>query len=175
MFTFRETDDLPGMTWCLRFGIEAFSQWKDQFTIHLWEGKNRTSYAKAKVDEQKYIQDAYGDIEMHEDQEEEAEAEEEEEEEEVPTSESEDEGEEESDSASFAKGSKNEQLAVGYKNDLSFVTRGSMIGVFANKDDKFKFRSAIDRVKDLEGKTFAPQKVPVLPYRYLLLTTDDAS
>ena len=163
MFTFRASEGLPAMTWCLRFNGTTFQEWKDQFTIHLWEGKNRISYRKAKAEEQRYIQEAYEDVEMGEpDGEEEADLEEGEEED--------DEGEEEgdpadveeeepSDSEAFGQGSKNEQLAVGYKNDLSFVTRGNMIGVFAHKDDKIRFRTAIDRVKDLGGKTFSPRKV----------------
>jgi hypothetical protein len=53
----------------------------------------------------------------------------------------------------------NENLAVGYKNDLSFVGRGGMIGVFAPTDDKMKFRTAIDRVKDTKGKAFSPSRV----------------
>ena len=53
----------------------------------------------------------------------------------------------------------NENLAVGYKNDLSFVGRGGMIGVFAPTDDKMRFRTAIDRVKDTKGKAFSPSRV----------------
>ena len=162
MFTFRETEGLAGMTWCLRFTVEHFPEWKDKFTIYLWEGKNKVSYAKAKADEQKYIQAAYEDedVEMKDGEEEEVpEAEEGEEEEEEESEQEEDEEEEESETESFGKGAKNEQLAVGYKNDLSFVGRGDMIGVFAHKNDKFKFRTAIDRVKDLDGKAFTPKKV----------------
>lgn len=160
MFTFREKEGLPGMTWCLRFEQSVFGLWKDNFTIYMWEGKNRMSYAKAKADEQRYIQDAYEDkdIEMGEPENEEPEEEEEEEE----TSEVEDEDEEDeeaSDTEAFAKGSKNEQLAVGYKNDLSFVGRGGMIGVFAPTEDKMRFRTAIDRVKDTKGKGFTPSRV----------------
>lgn len=162
MFTFRETEGLPGMTWCLRFDESVFGEWKDKFTIYLWENKNRMSFAKAQAVEQRYIQDAYndGDIEMGEvdDREAEVEAEEEEEEEYESAPEDEEASEDESDSE-FAKGSKNEQLAVGYKNDMSFVTRGNMIGVFSHDRDKVKFRTAIDRVKDMDGKSFTPKKV----------------
>lgn len=163
MFTFRETEGLPGMTWCLRLNPAEFAEWKDKFTIYMWENKNQTSYAKAQAVEQRYIQDAYGDIEMGEEDDREAELaaqeEEEEEEEQYESAEGEDEEEEESDSEEFAKGSKNEQLAVGYKNDMSFVTRGNMIGVFAHDRDKVKFRTAIDRVKDMDGKSFNPKKI----------------
>jgi hypothetical protein len=158
MFTFREKEGLPAMTWCLRFNATDFPQWKDNFTIYMWEGKNRISYAKAKADEQRYIQDAYEDrdIEMADVEEEE---EDEEEEEEASEAEEEEEEEESSDSEAFNKGAKNENLAVGYKNDLSFVGRGGMIGVFAPTDDKMRFRTTIDRVKDTKGKAFNPTKV----------------
>lgn len=160
------------MTWCLRFNAASFQDWKDKFTIYLWEGKNRISYNKAKAEEQRYIQEAYEDVEMGE-----ADSEEEHEEDDVDEEDQGKEAEESlataeegesSDSASFARGSKNEQLAVGYKDDLSFVTRGNMIGVFAHRDDKIRFRTAIDRVKDLGGKTFSPRKV----WRATLRVTD---
>jgi hypothetical protein len=163
MFTFREKEGLPAMTWCLRFDPTDFAQWKDNFTIYMWEGKNRMSYAKAKADEQRYIQDAYDDRDIimgEAEDEEEAEEEEEEEEAQSETSEeAEEDEEEESDTGAFGKGAMNENLAVGYKNDLSFVGRGGMIGVFAPTDDKMKFRTAIDRVKDTKGKAFSPSRV----------------
>ena len=163
MFTFREQDGLLPMTWCLKFAEDAFTKWKDDFIMHLWEGKNKMSYAKAKAEEQRYIQDAYEDVEMAEpadEEEEEVDKADEEEEESSEAAESEDESD---DGNAFASGSKNEQLAVGYKNDLSFVTRGNMIGVFAPKDEKMRFRTAIDRVKNMEGKTFSPRKVKLIP------------
>ncbi|WOO85774.1 Vacuolar import and degradation protein 27 [Vanrija pseudolonga] len=164
MFTFRETEGLPGMTWCLRFDESVFGEWKDKFTIYMWENKNQTSYAKAQAVEQRYIQDAYNDedVEMAEPEDAEEEPEEEEEEEEPEqdseAGETDEEYSSDSDDA-FFKGSKNEQLAVGYKNDMSFVQRGNMIGVFAHDRDKVKFRTAIDRVKDMDGKSFAPKKI----------------
>lgn len=51
MFTYRPPPDqgVPS-TWCLRFNQEeSFTEWKDQYTILMWEGKNKMSYAKAKV------------------------------------------------------------------------------------------------------------------------------
>lgn len=162
MFTFREAEGLPGMTWCLRFEASVFGEWKDKFTIYLWENKNQVSYAKAQAVEQRYIQDAYGDIEMGEGEpavEEEEEEEPEPEEEYEESEEEEDYDDQSSIDESFTKGSKNEQLAVGYKNDMSFVTRGNMIGVFGHDRDKVKFRTAIERVKDLEGNSFNPGKI----------------
>lgn len=170
MFTFRESDGLPALTWCLKFDGDTFSEWKDQITIYLWEGKNRISYAKAKADEQRYIQGAFEDVEMT-DPEEVASDDEDEAQDSTALGDekSEDEGNQ---PEKFAQGSKNDQLAVGYKNDLSFVTRGDMIGVFAPKDEKMRFRTTIDRVKDLKGKTFSPRKVRsrVYPSPPLLLS-----
>ena len=158
------------MTWCLRFSEATFADWKDKFTICLWEGKNKMSYLKAKAEEQRYIQEAYEDVQMAEPDsdsevadEEDADDENNDQEDDEPVQSNADEEDESTDSDdNFAKGSKNAQLAVGYKNDLSFVTRGNMIGVFAQKDDKIRFRTAIDRVKDLDGKAFNPQKVNYL-------------
>jgi hypothetical protein len=165
MFTFREQDDVPGMTWCLRFPEGPFDEWKDKFTTYMWEGKNRMSYAKAKADEKRYIQEAYEDVEMPDAEAiEEDEAEDQEQDGSSSGEDTGSEGEESvdtesSNSEAFARGSKNGQLAVGYKNDLSYVTRGDMIGVFAHTDDKVRFRTTIDRVKDTKGKTFVPRKV----------------
>lgn len=158
MFTFREQEGLPGLTWCLKFDSTDFPTWKEAFTVHLWEGKNRTSYAKTKNDEQRYIQDAYNDVEM-EDVENEDEADDDEGPEEDESPRSGDDDSEEDLSETFHRGAKNEHLAVGYKNDLSYVTRGDMIGVFAPKDDKLRFRTTIDRLQTTDGKSFTPKKV----------------
>jgi hypothetical protein len=165
MFTFREEEGRPGLTWCLKFKDETFGGWKDRFTTYLWEGKNRMSYSKAKGDEQRYIQEAFEDVEMAELEDDEGGQEEQEEQEDDDHSEvtaSDNEYEESSVTDIFGSGSKNEQLAVGFKEDLSFVTRGSQIGVFAPKDDRLNFRTTIDRVKDLHGKEFTPRKVHLL-------------
>ena len=86
-------------------------------------------------------------------------------------SESEEEEEEEHDSDSdesengnvkpVAKG-KNSQLAVGYRNGLSFVVRGDMIGVFKTAEDgkKLKFSVNINGLSTPDGKRmFEPAKV----------------
>ncbi|MBW0494829.1 hypothetical protein O181_034544 [Austropuccinia psidii MF-1] len=49
----------------------------------------------------------------------------------------------------------NSQLAVGYKEDLSFVLRGNMIGVFQNTPDntkKLKFMASIPQLTTPDGK-----------------------
>lgn len=166
MFTFRESDELQGMTWCLKFPSDTFATWKDEFTIKLWEGKNKANYAKAKADEQRYIQDAYEDIEMEDAEEEQPEEEEHDEEvdEAAGPPDLSDEDESEEDRVKiFGRGSRNEHLAVGFKNDASFVTRGDMIGVFGHqKEGGIKFRTAIDRIKDTKGAAFSPRKASLL-------------
>lgn len=166
MFTFRENDELQGMTWCLKFHSDSFAAWKDAFTIKLWEGKNKANYAKARTDEQRYIQDAYEDIEMGDAEEEEVEEEEQEEEVDVtvtPPNLSDHDESEEDRAKIFGRGSRNEHLAVGFKNDASFVTRGDMIGVFGHqKEGGIKFRTAIDRIKNTKGAAFSPRKASAL-------------
>jgi hypothetical protein len=162
MFTFRPSDDLPGLTWCLRFPQVSFPEWKDRFTIHLWEGKNRCSYAKAKKDEQRYIQEALEDVEMI-DPDEDGETGHQSDSEDEDPSEAESEGdsrdETEDTLSDLDPKTKNQQLAVGYKNDLSYVTRGSQIGVFAHTNDRFAHRATIESIKDIEGRSFTPKQV----------------
>jgi hypothetical protein len=169
MFTFREQEGLPNLTWCLKFPSDTFTEWKEKFTIYLWEGKNKVSYAKAKADEQRYIQDAYGPNEdedmdgSYEDRMAALDKEDEEEAvlEQVDEEEEEEESGEDDDMAEFnaAKRGKNEHLTMGYRGDSAFVNRGDMIGVFNTKDRDVKWRATIDRVADLKGKAFTPKKV----------------
>ena len=171
MFTFTsagaEDAEPTSNTWCVKFAEdEEFSQWKDAFTRYMWEGRNQIGWAKAKADDQRYIESAYDDVEMEdvsgrEDGDPDEEDEEDEAEDALAGSSSYDEENSESDSEKFsnAKG-KNQKLTVGYKNDRSFVVRGDMIGVFKHTDDnKIKWQTSINRVSDLKGKSFTPKKV----------------
>jgi len=55
---------------------------------------------------------------------------------------------------------RNSLLAVGYKNDRSFVVRGNRIGVFKNTDeDKVQFHTTINKINTTKGKQFTPKKV----------------
>lgn len=82
-----------------------------------------------------------------------------------PTAQFEDDSSDEEDTedskrARHADGAKNEQLAIGYKHDRSFVVRGNNIGVFRHTDDDaVKFSTQIRGVKTTKGKEFAPKKV----------------
>lgn len=160
MFTFREEDGKAPMTWCLKFKPETFGEWKSDFAIHLWEGKNKVRYGKVQEVEQQYIQSAYDDVEMAEpDEERAADDLESDEENESSADEEEDEQSQWARTAGADRSNTNEQLAVGYKNDLSFVTRGNRIGVFAPGDNKLQYRTTIDRIKSLDGRDFSPTKV----------------
>lgn len=167
MFSFKPVDG-EGTTWCVKFEKEEeFLGWKAAFTQYMWEGRNKMSWAKAKADEQKYVNSAYDDIEMedvseHDVIEEEDEDEEEEAQESLRSEEDETDEEDDSQKFAMANGSKNEKLTIGYKHDRSFVTRGDMIGVFKHTDDnQVKFTTSINRISDLKGKTFKPGKVSV--------------
>lgn len=172
MFTYKPTDG-EGSTWCVRFDQDAFSKWKEAFTRYMWEGRNQIPWAKAKADEQKYIEQAYEDVEMEDvsgrAEEEEDESEDESESPCAPRQGGDDgfdedeSGEDEDKFDTNGSGGKNEQLTIGYKHDRSFVVRGDMIGVFKHTaDDQVKFSTAINRVADMKGKSFTPKKVSVL-------------
>ncbi len=171
MFTYKPLEG-AGTTWCIRFGdAPAFAQWKEAFTQYMWEGRHQIPWAKAKADEQKYVEQAYEDVEMEDvsGQRDEEDEEEEEEEDVAPGPQTrqggsdgfddDEEGEEDDEFDAGGKG-KNEQLTIGYKHDRSFVVRGDMIGVFKHTDDdKVKFATSINKVADLKGKSFTPKKV----------------
>ncbi|GAA5865793.1 hypothetical protein JCM3774_003096 [Rhodotorula dairenensis] len=179
-------------TWLLRLpDDEAFSSLQAAVSAALFEDKwGAGSWNKMKDDDREYARKAWleEDAEMWDAEEpevvdeEDEEDEEEEEEEEEPTPESEDdEGTDDDDvvtpSAARAfsskppkrlpigakKRAKNSALAVGYKDDLSFVVQGDMIGVFRQQRDggkKLKFMTSIVNIATPDQKKgFAPGKV----------------
>lgn len=157
------SSDGTARSWLLRFKdqptLEAFQQAVMQA---IWEKLNETKWAKVQEKEREYVLDAFGDLTMEDAPPEDA-AEEEEEEE---TDETEDEGirsddyDSEDEAQETADGEVNSQLAVGYKNDRSFVVRGSKIGVFSHTDDnRLKFNTNISKVVTPKGKLMDPKKV----------------
>ncbi|KAI5478971.1 hypothetical protein MNV49_004374 [Pseudohyphozyma bogoriensis] len=153
-------------TWLIRFGNErAFTEVHQLITKLVFEVKNgKGSWAKMEERAQGYVYEAFLETEAIEGEEVDM-AEQEEEEEEV--AESEEESEEESeDEASFqpqANKAKNSQLAVGYKDDMSFVVQGDMIGVFKQNREgrnKINFVTSIVGISTPDGKKgFTPSKV----------------
>jgi hypothetical protein len=156
------SSDGTARSWLLRF--------KDQQTLEIfqqavmqaiWERLNETKWAKAQEKEREYVLDAFGDLTM-EDAPPDGSAEEEEEEIDEPEDEGikSDEYDSEEEAQDKGDGEVNSQLAVGYKNDRSFVVRGSKIGVFSHTDDnRLKFNTNISKVVTPKGKLMDPKKV----------------
>lgn len=161
MFTYKPAEG-EGTTWCVRLADEEmFTGWKDAFTRYMWEGRNQASWAKAKEDEQRYVNQAYEDVEMEDvsDQpRQDPDEESEDEDEGAGAVESSDENEEFA--AAGGKGGRNDGLTVGYKHDRSFVRRGDMIGVFKHtSDNQLKFATSINKISDTKGRSFRPGKL----------------
>ncbi|KAM0791670.1 hypothetical protein ACM66B_000470 [Microbotryomycetes sp. NB124-2] len=176
VFNFRpeatETEPDPATyTWLLRFSDRSvFERMQQAVTTALFEGKwGVGAWNKLKEDEQEYQRSAYlEDADMEDAQQavEEEQAEEDEDEdddeEEVDEAEESDEDERPKFNAKGKK-TKNSQLAVGYKDDLSFVVQGDMIGVFKQQRDggkKLKFVTSIVNLATPDGKKgFTPKKI----------------
>ncbi|GAA5937065.1 Vid27p [Sporobolomyces koalae] len=186
-----ETTSSETFTWLLRLPDEnGFSQLQSKVSEALFEDKwGSGSWNKLKDDEREYSRKAYleedaemweGDDEqspVHEDESEPESEEDEEEEEEEPVAQKD--SDEESDSEDeravprrpskytaigAKKRAKNSALAVGYKDDLSFVVQGDMIGVFKQQREggkKLKFVTSIVNLTapGSSGKSFTPGKV----------------
>jgi hypothetical protein len=157
--------DNSAYSWLLRFKdqtqLESFQQGLMQA---LWEHENKVKWAKLGDIGQDYVLDAFKDLTMEdagEEPEEEEESDEEEEDRPRHRSEEYDSDESQDDEETQPKDKNvNSQLAVGYKNDRSFVVRGSKIGVFKHTDDnKLQFSTNISQVKTPKGKLFSPNKV----------------
>ncbi|OQV00362.1 hypothetical protein CLAIMM_05869 [Cladophialophora immunda] len=160
------TDDGSAYSWLLRFKDQAvLENFQEGVMQALWEQLNETKWSKVKDQEREYVLEAFNDLTMKDvnEGEEEAEEEEDEEDEEGDGARSEhyDEDESEDDVELDNKdGNINSQLAVGTKNDRSFVIRGSKIGVFKHLPNKhLEFTTNISKVETPKGKLFSPTKV----------------
>lgn len=161
------TEDGNAYSWLLRFAdIETVERFQEGLMRALWEQLNGIKWAKTKDQEREYVLDAFQDLTMEdapplEDLEEEEGEEEEEEEYEGDRSEEYDSDEDGDDTAKMADdGDINSQLAVGFKNDRSFVVRGSRIDVFKHmNDNQIQLATTINKVQMPNGKLFSPAKV----------------
>lgn len=118
----------------------------------VYEINTRESFSKVDEDDVRYVLNPFlEDVDMAGPSDEEEEEEEE--------SEAESDAEEDNRISNGAKGDKNAQLAVGYKNDRSFVSRGSTIGVFKHTDDRLQLSANIDQVRTPSGRLFTPSKM----------------
>lgn len=114
----------------------------------MYESVNRESLKKSKPEQQEYLEQLFRDDDRMEVDDEEEEEAEEEEDGQAPTS-----IQQEND------GEQNSLLAVGYKNDRSFVVRGNKIGVFKHGNDELEFATSISKIADMDGNMFSPRKV----------------
>ncbi|KAJ5668132.1 uncharacterized protein N7477_006702 [Penicillium maclennaniae] len=154
-------------SWLLRFKDQAsLERFQQGIMQALWEQLNELKWTKAKESDRDYVLEAFQDLTM----EDAADMAEEEEEEEESENESQDDGqrsehydsdeEEEDVNLKDADGNVNSQLAVGFKNDRSFVVRGSKIGVFKHTDNNnLEFSTNISKVETPKGRLFSPKKV----------------
>ena len=149
--------DLPFVSWSLHFGNGEKSEDENKFNKILYgsmyESVNRESLSRAKSDQQEYLSQVFQDTDDIEVDREEYEEEEDEDEKKIIY---------ESAAAMPGQGNDGEQnslLAVGYRNDRSFVVRGSKIGVFRHGHNNLEFTTAINNIANLEGKVFSPHKV----------------
>ncbi|TPX68235.1 hypothetical protein SpCBS45565_g03234 [Spizellomyces sp. 'palustris'] len=159
----------PLYTWSLKFTGEPGSEaeFKQLISECMYETMNKEEFRKMKKDEQEYLMKIYEEdpMDVDEPEEEPAEEEEEEWEEEVDAARQDatdgrDSDDENAHLNELGAGSKNSQLAVGYKNDRSFVVRGDKIGVFRHADDdQLKFSTTINNIRTLSGNTFSPRKI----------------
>ncbi|KAI5863763.1 VID27-domain-containing protein [Durotheca rogersii] len=160
------TEDGSAYSWLLRFKdgktLEAF---QDGLMRALWEQLNEVKWAKVKEQDRQYVLDAFEDLKMDDapiEEEEELEAgEPEEPEDDAPRSEHYDSEEEQDDVETQPKDNyTNSALAVGYRQDRSYVVRGPKIGVFkSNRDNHLEFTTNISKVDTPAGKSFVPKKI----------------
>ncbi|KAI9284279.1 cytoplasm protein [Umbelopsis sp. AD052] len=141
-------------SWLLQFSDkETIETFKEMFGRCIFEALNQTSFSKFEKGDQDYVINAFEEeSEMAEDDLSD--------EEELFHDVENDDSDTESNADHFADGTeKNKHLQVGYKNARSFVVRGDKIGVFQHTDDdKLKFYTTINNVRDLNGKPLNPKQ-----------------
>lgn len=151
-------------SWLLRFkNQETVVRFQEGLMQALWEQLNEIKWTKNTEADREYVLETFQDLTMEDVKPEEEEEEEEPEvlEDDGQRSESYDTDEEEDDVVTRPDdGNVNSQLAVGYKDDRSYVVRGSKIGVFKHTpNNHLEFSTNISRVETPKGKLFKPKKV----------------
>lgn len=160
------TPDGSAFSWLLRFkDLETYDKLMEGFMRALWEHLNEARWLKVKDQDREYAMEAYQeDVEMKDAppiEEEEEEPEEEEEQDDSTRSEYYDEDEDQDDVEKQPRDKEvNSQLAVGFKNDRTFVVRGNKIGVFKHGNgNNLDFQTSINKIATPNGKAFSPKKV----------------
>ncbi|EEB07252.2 Vid27 family protein [Schizosaccharomyces japonicus yFS275] len=172
-------EDGRAFSWLLRFDDQdAMEKFQEVLMRALWETLNQQRWLKIKDDDREYVLDAFNEDEEMEDVEEHASEREEDSSPELMMEDSvapfgqESESEVSDDEDEIAnrkairskKGlsddEQNSLLAVGYKNDRSYVARGNRIGVFKHTDDnQLKFQTAIENLQTSTGQKVRPKKI----------------
>ncbi|KAI1431055.1 VID27 cytoplasmic protein [Xylaria sp. CBS 124048] len=157
------TEDGSAFSWLLRFRDQpTLARFQEGLMQALWEQLNEQKWARVKEQERQYVLDAFEDLKMEDappiEEEEEEGADDDDDD---KRSEHYDSDEEEDDVETQPHDDEhNSALAVGYKNDRSFVVRGSKIGVFKHRpNDRLEFSTNISRVDTPNGDLFSPRKV----------------
>ncbi|CAA20062.2 WD repeat protein, Vid27 family, conserved in fungi and plants [Schizosaccharomyces pombe] len=165
-------------SWLLRFDSQVrMEQFQELLMRALWESLNQQRWLKIDDEQRDYVMETFHEDEELEDSEDEEFArqqllsrKEEEEEEDEEASDFEDsfadfsDGEaddlDESRWRKEAAKEHNSLLAVGYKNDRSYVVRNNKIGVFKHVDEKgLKFQTALNNLSTPKGKSLRPSKL----------------
>lgn len=169
-FIFNLFTETSAFSWLLKFKtFEELEKFQESFMQSLWEHANQQKWIKFKPDEREYLIDSFRDFEMKD-----ADLEDFDEEEEFEDApehstglqqssafEGHDHDEGFDDDAKKLDGEgKNSQLAVGHKNDRTYVVRDNKLGVFKQTaDNELEFQTTIDNIATTKGKSFVPQKV----------------
>ncbi|KAH8888472.1 VID27-domain-containing protein [Thozetella sp. PMI_491] len=159
------TEDGSAYSWLLRFKDQpTLERFQEGLLRALWEQLNEVKWTKMKDKERDYVTDAFADLAMEdvpEEPEQEAEEEEEELEDDRDQSEHYDSDEDADDVDARPKDKDtNKMIAVGYKNNRTFVVRGSKIGVFKHTpNNHLQFDTNISKVATSKGELFSPKKV----------------
>ena len=163
-------DERNAFSWLLRFkDQETEENFQEGLMQALYEHLNEVKWRKAKDTEREYALEAFQDLTMEdappldEEEEERYREEEDSDDEDEKRSEHYDEDEEEDNVETGLGKSKdvNSQLAVGFKNDRTYVVRGNQIGVFkqSDKGKNLDFQTNINKVATPKGRDFSPKKV----------------
>eukprot|EP00158_Paraphelidium_tribonemae_P005597 Partr_v1_DN27422_c0_g1_i2_m71816 putative vacuolar import and degradation protein len=155
-FIWNYYDDKSSLTysWSIKFDdVVMFKEFRQLFGRCMYEALNLEAFKKVKDDDQNYLVSAYADdVEMSDVNE---------------GSSDEEEYFSDEDRAANSLASmpeqsnegKNSLLAVGYKNQRSFVVRGNRIGVFSHDHDDIRHSATINSIKTPSGNLFSPAKV----------------
>ena len=176
------TEDGSAYSWLLRFKDQpAIEDFQEGLMRALWEQLNEVKWSKVKDQERDYVFEAFNDMTMDEapPSDEQEESEEEEEDTSAPRDEQYDTDESEDDVDNLGRdpdGNVNSSLAVGTKDNRSYVIRGSKIGVFKHSPNKhLEFTTNISKVQTPKGKLFSPKKVMLHAQDTNMVMQDEAN